>query len=590
MTRSIAATILLTLALSLVALGSSVNHASAQIGSGSADLVAIDMDPSLSAPNTATSFDTIEPCARVNENDLLDADEDSVDTLEVDVIIDNIPPGPNPQGGLGMVAMDYRLDYPWPHIRVASADHRLRLTASGGNTIDVSDGTPDWDGQYNVSITKLGSPVPESGDGVLSRFELEADPSAGVGVFLLDVNHTLISDDFSDTWTPHVEQDAHVAIDTGCPANDGDYDDDGHVDATEQACGSNLLDSSSVPELIDDYGLTGWYDPDEDGDGVEEEALPPGAEDYDCDGDGFVGTSEAHVYGGLTDRDQSSCTNNGWPADLVSSGGSKNRLTLQDLTSFIFPSPAKFQTSPGDPGFNVRWDLRPGADGGSGGDINLKDITLLLFGTASDPPMFGGATAFNGPECSEVGPPGSPDLVAIDMDPSLSAPNTATSISTVETCARVNENDILDADEDSVDTLEVDVIVDNIPPGPNPPWGGAGMVALFYQLDYPSPDLIVASADHELRLTASSSANLDDSDPPPDSDGTYSASITKVAPSVPESGDGVLSRFELETDASAGIGVFDLDLSNFLNGDNIGEIWPALVEQDALVAIDTPCP
>ena len=58
---------------------------------GGADSMSVDMDPSASPANTGTTFGTVETCARVNENDTLDADEDSVVALRVDAIIDNIP-------------------------------------------------------------------------------------------------------------------------------------------------------------------------------------------------------------------------------------------------------------------------------------------------------------------------------------------------------------------------------------------------------------------------------------------------------------------------------------------------------------------
>jgi hypothetical protein len=241
----------------------------------------------------------------------------------------------------------------------------------------------------------------------------------------------------------------------------------------------------------------------------------------------------------------------------------------------------------------VRWDLKPGIANGNGGDINLTDITLLIFGAASAPPMFGSAKAFNGPECTEVVPPGSPDLVAVDMDPSLVVPNTATSISTVETCARLNDNGITDADEDAVDTIDVDVVVEDIPPGPNWPNGGLGMKAFSYLLDYPGPaaNLQLASANNSLLMTASSAAVLDLSDVAPETDGTYFADITKTIGPVPEDGDGTFSSFTFDNGNGALTpGVYALDLQYVLLIDDNGDAWPPLVEQDAQVAIGTLCP
>lgn len=122
---------------------------------------------------------------------------------------------------------------------------------------------------------------------------------------------------------------------------------------------------------------------DSDGDTV------PDSSDTDDDGDGFSDVAEAWIG----TASLVPCGSGGWPADIVSAGGSANRITLQDLTSFIFPAPSKLGTMPGDAGWNQRYDLVPD------GTIALNDLTSILFGPASTPPMLGGAKAFNGPDC-----------------------------------------------------------------------------------------------------------------------------------------------------------------------------------------------
>jgi hypothetical protein len=58
------------------------------------------------------------------------------------------------------------------------------------------------------------------------------------------------------------------------------------------------------------------------------------------------------------------------------------------------------------------------------------------------------------------------DAMSIDMDPSAAPANTATSLGTLESCARINENNVLDADEEgAADTLSTDVTATNIPVG-----------------------------------------------------------------------------------------------------------------------------
>jgi hypothetical protein len=74
---------------------------------------------------------------------------------------------------------------------------------------------------------------------------------------------------------------------------------------------------------------------------------------------------------------------------------STDRVTISDLTSFLAPN-RRLNSSPGQPAYNVRWDLVPGT-GASGSVINIQDLTEIL---VLAPPMFGGRRAFNGPACN----------------------------------------------------------------------------------------------------------------------------------------------------------------------------------------------
>jgi hypothetical protein len=159
-----------------------------------------------------------------------------------------------------------------------------------------------------------------------------------------------------------------------------DADGDTVLSAAEIACGSDPLSPTSLPERLDTPG-------DDDGDTLVNEPLPPGAEAYDCDGDGYVGTVETHV--GTSDQDP--CGGTGWPSDLVPGGLQPNTLNVQDLGSFITPV-RRFGKSPPHPDFDVRWDLVPG--GTIGGAINLQDVAATVVGPSGYPPMFGGLRAF----------------------------------------------------------------------------------------------------------------------------------------------------------------------------------------------------
>jgi hypothetical protein len=148
---------------------------------------------------------------------------------------------------------------------------------------------------------------------------------------------------------------------------------------------------------------------DDDGDTQIDEALPPGAAAYDCDGDGFVGTSEVSV--GTSDQDP--CGSTGWPLDLDSLGASANLLNIGDLGSFIIPKDVHVDAHGNFNYFNhtvpdasapnsARWNLD--STGASAAVINIGDLNAMnpsVTAPTARPPMFGGLPAFftNGGQC-----------------------------------------------------------------------------------------------------------------------------------------------------------------------------------------------
>ena len=160
------------------------------------------------------------------------------------------------------------------------------------------------------------------------------------------------------------------------PDTSGDEDGDGVPGTVESACGSDPARSSSVPERVD-------TPTDDDGDTLVNETLVVGAEEFDCDGDGYIGSAETTI----TTSDQDPCGGSGWPADLVPGGLHPNTLTVQDLGSFLVPV-RRYVSRRGEPAFDTRWDLQPD------GMIYIRDIGLLAMGTPGHPPMFGGQRAF----------------------------------------------------------------------------------------------------------------------------------------------------------------------------------------------------
>ena len=117
-------------------------------------------------------------------------------------------------------------------------------------------------------------------------------------------------------------------------------------------------------------------------------------DDADDDNDGFTDDAEALTIGTNAGYP---CGGNSWPADLWDLPPfSANKITVQDITSFIAPV-RRLGTSAGvnDPNFSARWDLAPG-NGVFLTTINVQDLSILV---TLHPPMLNGARALNGPVC-----------------------------------------------------------------------------------------------------------------------------------------------------------------------------------------------
>ena len=149
------------------------------------------------------------------------------------------------------------------------------------------------------------------------------------------------------------------------------------------------LNDNSIPERVD-----GVFDNvDDDGNDGADEPLPLEAAGFDCDGDGYVGTTESHVFTPAANRDQDPCGSDAWAAELVAGSFSSNKVNIEDLASFVAPV-RRLNTSSGDAAFDQRWDLAPGSTFGE--TINVQDMGSLI---VVRPSMFGGMRAYNGPEC-----------------------------------------------------------------------------------------------------------------------------------------------------------------------------------------------
>jgi hypothetical protein len=390
--------------------------------------------PSPSTPHTEVLALPPQPCARAQLNGQQDFDEDGVDQIRFDLTIEGVPS----TGGNGMTGWTATINFPDTQLRYVSHASDYMIAANLESSL-FDPGTTIEPGKVTISVVDIGSGLPESGNGVLARvtFRVDTTSTPGLHPMTMSANHYFTTEGMEGV--PLVTKNAQIAIGQSCPADadgdgvsdpfdncpnnananqtnlDGDLfgdicdaDDDGEGvnDSAESACGSDPADVApplSRPERIDGA----FVGVDDDGDTTVDEPLPVNGSSFDCDGDGYAGSAENHVYAPSTVADQDPCGTNtspptipaspiGWPADLQGGGipNSDHRVTLLDVTSFIGPV-RYYNTDVGDHPGDLRWDLRPGP-GVFGFDINLNDLTSL---SLLAPAMLGGVRAFNGPIC-----------------------------------------------------------------------------------------------------------------------------------------------------------------------------------------------
>ncbi len=241
---------------------------------------------------------------------------------------------------------------------------------------------------------------------------LDGDPSAGV--WTLEITDNFLADTGTlNSWSLEL---CHAVTPL-------DSDGDSAYDVAETNCGGDLLNPALRPERVDGA----FAGADDDGDTAIDEALPPGSESFDCDGDGYVGEAEAGTPlcgNGVNDdsgddaviddgcpsgpaqvgsfsegqfnietSDQDPCGAD-WPTNVFILVPSENDIDIQDIIDFFAPD-MRVNTNPGDPNFSSRRDLIPGS-GGLGNWLNVQDLLAVI---VDAPPMLGGVTAINGPPC-----------------------------------------------------------------------------------------------------------------------------------------------------------------------------------------------
>jgi len=180
-----------------------------------------------------------------------------------------------------------------------------------GNNADDDD---DGDGYLDQTELDCGSdplqdtsiPTDTDSDGTCDALDNDDD---GDGV-----------DDTNDDFPLDPNEDTDTDGDGIGNNADHDDDDDGYTDQTELACGSDSLDSSSIPPDSDGDGTCDALDVDDDGDGVinSDDAFPLDPYEWnDTDGDGIGDNADLDDDGdGYSDNLENQCGSDQW--DLIS--------------------------------------------------------------------------------------------------------------------------------------------------------------------------------------------------------------------------------------------------------------------------------
>ena len=226
--------------------------------------MAIDMDPFSAPANTATTLGTREQCARINENNILDADEDFIaDTVTFDVVAVDIP------ATTAMIAFTFQINYPETALTIQSENPNFLLASSPGSDVfDASQNTPDVNGDGTWSGTAADLELAaESGSGILERLTMSSDAGALAGKYSLTLSGAGHVDTNNDGFVPDMLSGAAVAVDQACADADGDGVPDGtdncpNVPNSDQADsdGDGIADACESQAPIAVGGITGLLD------------------------------------------------------------------------------------------------------------------------------------------------------------------------------------------------------------------------------------------------------------------------------------------------------------------------------------------
>ena len=241
----------------------------------------------------------------------------------------------------------------------------------GDGECDPIDYDDDGDGYFddveqNCQSDELDSnsvPVDSDGDGVCDLLDSDTD-NDGV-------------DDADDAFP----DDATEWVDTDMDGwgDNADYDDDGdgYFDADEDSCGSDSMDSGSVPADLDSDGECDEEDYDIDGDGVAnpDDDFPNDSSEWnDLDGDGIGDNADDDTDGdGWADSVEEECAAAGGDGDSMNGNVQPNDNDIDGNCDALDPDDDGDGVADGDDAFpndGSEWDDTDGDGIGDNADLD----------------------------------------------------------------------------------------------------------------------------------------------------------------------------------------------------------------------------
>jgi hypothetical protein len=170
----------------------------------------------------------------MQEDDVLNADEDAVDRLTLDVTVTNVA---------DLRDFGFELNYPAPQVSVILFDPKYFLDT--GNTLDISESTPDTDGSFLAQFVNLAEPI--TGSGILGRVTLETTPTASPGQFPMSLTNPVHESSGAFVGPPERVDDAILVVGSGPFPDTCNPDADGDGVCTPGYSGPNCTGEDLCP-------------------------------------------------------------------------------------------------------------------------------------------------------------------------------------------------------------------------------------------------------------------------------------------------------------------------------------------------------